>query len=567
MQYFKSAARPPEPLDTDKTSFFNWYMTKLREPLLSRFSLDFKKVIESTLAEMDLHCYRQANRYLWDTAEAMRGANAHRAYDHDELTLKAREWARRCSRLDLDGKKIFTRSKGVQPPEGKRMTDVGCGKRMSGPEWWSRKLRVKWVRETEDTMRRIGVIRKGVQVYASDDAVKFRRKQKRAGQDFLKSRMAVSDSGEQLELWDISQRSISNPAIRRMEFMTRVRGFEEISHQEGHVAEFVTLTAPSTFHAQVKKAGRNPKYLNQAVRDAHAWMTKMWARARAKLKKLSIIFYGFRIAEPHHDGTPHWHLLVFGSDNNIGVFREVVRGMWLSEHGEESGAQLRRCEFQPIDQARGSAVGYIAKYVSKNIDGAGGIGDEEDFETGAVVSDSVERVETWARTFGIRQFQQFGGPPVGLYREVRRLRDAVVDGKIEAVRSAADAGDFRGFINAAGGIFVGRKTCVVLEKEVTGELNKYDEMRAPQTVGVRSGDIIVKTRPHVWRIEKKEHSLLGLQSSSCISNRQSPGMGNDSFSSVFSDLGPVGITVADEGWSDLEPGPGIAGPDTTGPPH
>ena len=41
----------------------------------------------------------------------------------------------------------------------------------------------------------------------------------------------------------------------------------------------------------------------------------------------------------------------------------------LEEDGDEKGASENRCDFKLIDPKKGSATGYLAKYVCKNIDG------------------------------------------------------------------------------------------------------------------------------------------------------------------------------------------------------
>ncbi|MEJ0006636.1 MAG: replication endonuclease [Steroidobacteraceae bacterium] len=135
-------------------------------------------------------------------------------------------------------------------------------------------------------------------------------------------------------------------------------------------------------------------------------------------------------------------LLLFVRPRDIGTVSAVVRGMWLSEYSTESGANQHRAKLIEIDASQGSAAGYIAKYVSKNIDGHGAIGEANDDETGQPIIDGIARVDAWASIHGIRQFQQFGGPPVGLWREYRRLRDPVADRDIERVRQSADRGDW-----------------------------------------------------------------------------------------------------------------------------
>lgn len=47
----------------------------------------------------------------------------------------------------------------------------------------------------------------------------------------------------------------------------------------------------------------------------------------------------------------------------------ILRQYALADSGNERGAAQHRCDFKLIDKARGTAAGYIAKYVAKNIDG------------------------------------------------------------------------------------------------------------------------------------------------------------------------------------------------------
>ncbi|MBS1212386.1 MAG: replication protein, partial [Proteobacteria bacterium] len=139
---------------------------------------------------------------------------------------------------------------------------------------------------------------------------------------------------------------------------------------------------------------------------------------QAATEKIQI--YGIRVCEPQHDGTPHWHLLLFMEARNAETAGSVLRDYALREDGDEPGAQQHRFESVAIDWNKGTAAGYIAKYVSKNIDGFG----LEDDLNGHDAKQTAPRVEARASTWGIRQFQQIGGPPVTIWRELRRLSDA-----------------------------------------------------------------------------------------------------------------------------------------------
>jgi hypothetical protein len=516
-----------------------------------------KKLIGATSGQSTSPLF-VANQFAVTTVAELVRSKLRLAFDEEAVRYHAENYARLCERLDtLEAREAFARATGVPVPEGRTYTREGKALRLASPRWWRRVLRKSWTRSSENSLRVLGVVRRGKAPYASDDAVAHRAAQKRRMFQFKQDHVAINELGEQLSLFDVAEKSIANPALRRGEFMTRVRGFEEVASQFGHVALFFTLTCPSHYHAQLASGGDNPAFSRGTVRDAQEWMCKVWARARAKLHRKKVVLYGFRIAEPHHDGTPHWHGLVFTRANTEDVVSDVISRSFLQEHGDDRGARDYRVRFEKIDSAKGSAAGYIAKYVSKNIDGTGAIGAAESDETGTPVSDTVSRVEAWAAIHGIRQFQQLGGPPVGLWRELRRLHDAVPDADIERARDAADRGQWRRFMLA---VFGGDVAChrhaanIKLWKEETGERSSFGEPRPARLLGVRCSSARQVTREHTWTIERKgrSHSRpvagASLETTSAQESRPSDS-GSSSESVPVStpaspvSLGPVAITV------------------------
>lgn len=235
--------------------------------------------------------------------------------------------------------------------------------------------------------------------------------------------------GTVIKLSQAVEASPANKSIRRGELMTRLRGCEDLADEAGMVGLFTTNTAPSRFHSV---GGANPKYDGSTPRDSQDWLCKTWAACRAKLKREGVRFFGFRVAEPHHDGCAHWHMLLWCEPEQAAKLRAVMHKWWRLDEGTEEGAAKRRCLIKTMD--KGGAAGYVAKYVAKNIDDAGAVGDEGHDEGG-----SAARVEAWASAWGIRQFQAFGQPPITVWRELRRVEAQAVQGASPAMRAAHEA--------------------------------------------------------------------------------------------------------------------------------
>jgi hypothetical protein len=367
----------------------------------------------------------------------------------------------------------YVRRYGIEPPaqsvctvtgEIKGVTDRGAIRRMGDDLWWRRRLRVAQGRAIEREAIRLGYVQRNREIYASTVTVERRSQQKRRNKAALENTAATNQHGDEFTLAELAARAVSNPVIRRGELMTRIRGFESVAVGLGHVGMFFTVTVPSRMHPK-KSAGEavvsNPKYDGTTPREAQGYLSGMWAKCRAALARAGAAVYGFRIAEPHHDGTPHWHLLLFMAQAVKDRVCEIFARYARQENPEEmtsEAAREARFKVVEIDPARGTAAGYIAKYVAKNIDGGGYQvqGDIEGGDAGAVTPS--HRVEAWASTWGIRQFQQIGGAPVGVWRELRRLKaDAAHSETLEAARIAADVGEWARYTEVMGGAVLPRK--------------------------------------------------------------------------------------------------------------
>ena len=242
--------------------------------------------------------------------------------------------------------------------------------KLSCPKWWFKKINTIRLRYIEQVSRKLNLVNKHSSCYASNFALESRRSQLKNSFEYLSSSSITNENGQSFTLLDIYKKSVSNPHIRKAELMTRIRGFEEVATQMGHAGEFYTLTSPSKMHAVLSSGKANPKFDGSTPKDVNDYFNSNWKLIRSALQKKSIHPYGFRVVEPHHDGTPHWHLLLFMHPDDVKTTRKIFSQYTLQEDGTERGAKEHRFKAISIDPQKGSAAGYIAKYISKNIDGS-----------------------------------------------------------------------------------------------------------------------------------------------------------------------------------------------------
>ncbi|MEH5417798.1 replication endonuclease [Enterobacter cloacae] len=410
--------------------------------------------------------------------------------------------------------------------------------RLINDEWWINQFKAQRMRWHEALLIAAGEVNKDRSPYASKTAIRDVHSRRQANFEYLKScDLENKVTGERIDLISKVMGSISNPEIRRMELMNTIAGIERYAAGQGDVGMFITITTPSKYHPtrQVGKGDKKTVQLNHGwndtaftPKDGQRYLCRIWSLMRTAFKDNGLQVYGMRVVEPHHDGTPHWHMMLFCKPEQRKQVTEIMRRYALKEDGDEKGAAAQRFEAKHLNQ--GGAAGYIAKYIAKNIDGYA-LDGQVDHDTGKPLTDTAAAVSAWASTWRIPQFKSIGLPTMGAYRELRKLPRGVsiadeFDERVEAARAAADEGEFDLYIVAQGGANVPRDSQTVrVARNVTDEVNAYEE-DIERVVGIYAphlgSELVRVTRTAEWRIVPKLSAVEPLTLKSGIAAPRSP---------------------------------------------
>ncbi|MCD3949247.1 replication endonuclease [Escherichia coli] len=371
--------------------------------------------------------------------------------------------------------------------------------RLTCAEWWKRKLwllRCEW---REEQLRAACLVSRKTSPYLSQDALSEFRAQREKTRDFLKSFMLENEDGFTIDLETVYYAGVSNPVHRKAEMMATMKGLELLAEARGDKAVFLTVTCPSKYHATTENGHPNPKWNGATMRDSSDYLVNtFFAAVRKKLNRDGLRWYGIRTVEPHHDGTVHWHMMVFAHPEEIDTIVSHTRDIAIQEDRHELGDDITpRFKAEYVDGSKGTPTSYIATYIGKNLD---------------------SRAIGWARLHRVRQFQFFGIPSRQVWRELRRLASQMArnpegpqrlkDDAMDAVLAAADAGCFATYIEKQGGVLVPRKDYLIRTAyDLADELNDYGE-QCVQIYGIWSPLIgessRVCTHPDNWKLVRRK---------------------------------------------------------------
>lgn len=180
--------------------------------------------------------------------------------------------------------------------------------------------------------------------------------------DFLDySYIQDNNTGQQFSLKDCIVSSNHSPQRYYGEIQNRINTLEREATNAELTPVFLTITLPSEFHkmktSRNGKLIKNPKYNGVEPKESVKILTKMFAKLRQdrslkELTKMQRMYY--RVNEPHKDGTPHTHILLFIPKERI-------------ERIEKAFKHLYNQKSNKFEKNIRSATSYIMKYINKTL--------------------------------------------------------------------------------------------------------------------------------------------------------------------------------------------------------
>lgn len=425
--------------------------------------------------------------------------------------------------LGLDSAVSCLGSYRLPAPRGK--TPESKHRQLNSRRWYEGRIARRDMSDFEAARRASGKVGYGLSPFASPDGLGFVTARDRDSRSWMMDQVIVSTDGQQLELSEVSSKSVSNPRNLFAETVIKFIALEGYAKSAGKLILFITQTVPSYYHAGIKIPLPNGDYIykpnnkfdGSSPIEAKNWHTKINKRINQHFRRAGVKLITAKVTEFHHDGTPHFHsvLVCDSADYDFvtktyrnysiyGVFNPSEKNQNKWEKGwNEKGALEHRFDHKVINprdsNGKGGLTAYLMPYLSKNIDGNH---NAKDYESGLDYADSVRRHTAAKKLYRMRQFSFSGFPPVSIWRLLRNCKEGdIINDHLDLVRKCADDADYLGYVDALGGFGISAKDRpFAVWREESDDLGRYGDP-IDRIVGVKTQDNqFFKLKKNDWKI-------------------------------------------------------------------
>jgi len=374
-----------------------------------------------------------------------------------------------------------------KPVPGK--TDEIKWRRISDLAWWRRQIRRHLRPAREQAWMAIAPAKIR---HASPDGLQEHATALQEAERYKQSHEAEAINPETGEIHTINLPSRQKAEFQRYaELMARAKGIGTLAGERGlDAVKLVTITVPSYMHCTTSQGGRrreNPDWDGTTPAQAHNWAQVRWQRLRAAMRRRAIELEFIITAQPHRDGTPHYHAVMWARVGNWAEIEKVLRRVYEAEEIHGADRFKHGLKFDPIKEGTEGAVAYVSRAIAYISRALGDDAPERDKQEAAEQS-------AWSSIWNIRRYRT-SHDQVTLWRLLRRPDlNAGLAGKDAAeAKTAAEKGDYAAFLKGI--------TAAQMKIAKQTAINKYGE-EVQKVAGIKVGGLTI-TPSTIWTIKAK----------------------------------------------------------------
>ncbi|MES9910747.1 MAG: replication endonuclease [Candidatus Thiodiazotropha sp.] len=383
-------------------------------------------------------------------------------------------------------------------------TDEQLENRMRDNNWWRKQLIAEKYRKHEMLQYKKGLVGDKHEYsyeYASPLTVKRRNIQREKGQEYLHGTY-ITDGIRSFKLSDVAR----SEKDKFFDLLNKIDGIDVLAKERGMVSFFITLTLEEEWHPNPKYKKKGHSWNGKSPKQAQDELAFRWKKIRESLKNSGLLakeYPNFRVVEPHKDGCPHWHVLVWIKKENLEKLKRPVKKWFPIERKFKNNkgewetfyqADIREIKKKKGDKNSAKPSSYVQKYLWKNI------GNEDNLEIDKnnkieLENNTVERVDAWRGVWRLRAYQ-IGGIPRnarGVWSKLRKLKKSPND-DFRKLWKIAKKGCFASFLKEMELMNI---NAVKNEKE-----NKYGEV-VNNYIGIQTKDSEIITKTGEWKLTRE----------------------------------------------------------------
>ena len=276
-------------------------------------------------------------------------------------------------------------------------------RRRQDPAWQRRRLRRTAGLARQHLAAALGTVGRGGDSYADDYSLARRRERDDAARAWADSHeWTPPGEGNPVSMADIRQRS---DAARLARLGAMTRGMDELAERQKLIPIMLTLTLPPEWHP-APAVGRRTWTVERGPQDTDDELRRRWMIFRARASKSGVALLGLRVWEPHRDGCPHAHALLYVRPDQVATIDAILQAVCP----EPVPGQRVASKLVVIDRTKSKGSSYVMKYLRKTLaprptgaDAEPGTGDDDHLH-----GDHHDRTRATASERGWRRYATLG---------------------------------------------------------------------------------------------------------------------------------------------------------------